>query len=73
MARSSETRSGSNVQAWTKYPDLSIVFFGADQPIPVVVFETGFSGAYDDLKNDATRWLQRSGGKVGLVILVKKI
>ncbi|BCS29410.1 uncharacterized protein APUU_70980S [Aspergillus puulaauensis] len=70
MTRSYEPQSGSKVQAWTKYPDLSIVF-RADQPIPVVVFETGFSEAYDDLKNDATQWLQRSGGKVRLVILVK--
>ncbi|KAI9376111.1 hypothetical protein BJX61DRAFT_460647 [Aspergillus egyptiacus] len=71
MARTCEPQAGSSkVQAWTKYPDLSIVFRADDQPLPVVIFETGFTERYADLANDAAQWLLRSGGKVRLVVLI---
>ena len=59
------------LQAWTKYPDATIVFGDAESGLlPSVVFEAGFTEGYDDLVGDAEQWLQKSGGEVRLVILV---
>jgi hypothetical protein len=59
------------LQAWTKFPDATILFGGPkSKPSPSVVFEVGFTESYDDLVSDAAQWLQKSGGKVRLVILV---
>ncbi|KAL2870216.1 uncharacterized protein BJX67DRAFT_277495 [Aspergillus lucknowensis] len=69
MTRMRDLESGSKkLQGWTKYPDQSISF-RADEPLPMVVFETGFSERYENLQNDASQWLLRSGGKVHLVVL----
>ena len=58
-------------QAWTKFPDATIAF-GAERSIKLksVVFEVGFSENYTDLVSDAKQGLERSGGKIRLVILV---
>jgi hypothetical protein len=57
--------------AWHKYADRAIVFGEAvAEKIPTVVFEVGFTETYSDLKHDARQWLERSDGKVQLVILV---
>lgn len=59
------------LHAWTKYPDTAIVFGDEESdPLPSVVFEAGFTESYDDLVSDAAQWLQKSRGKVRLVILV---
>lgn len=71
MTRTRDPGFGSKkLQGWTKYPDTSIAF-RADQLLPMVVFETGFAERYEDLRNDASQWLLRSGGKVRLVVLFK--
>jgi hypothetical protein len=59
------------LHAWTKYPDTAIVFGDEESdPLPSVVFEARFTESYDDLVSDAAQWLQKSRGKVRLVILV---
>jgi len=59
------------LQAWTKFPDAAILFGDEESdPLPSVVFEAGFTESYDDLVGDAAQWLQKSHGKVRLVILV---
>jgi hypothetical protein len=59
------------LQAWTKFPDAAILFGDEEsEPLPSVVFEAGFTESYDDLISDAAQWLQKSCGKVRLVILV---
>ncbi|KAJ9214273.1 hypothetical protein DTO166G4_4118 [Paecilomyces variotii] len=69
MTRMRDIGSGSKLQGWTKYPDISIAFRD-EQLVPMIVFETGFAEQYEDLRNDAYQWLLRSGGKVRLVVLV---
>jgi hypothetical protein len=59
------------LQAWTKFPDTAILFGDPEsEPLPSVVFEAGFTESYDDLVSEAAQWLQKSRGKVRLVILV---
>lgn len=38
--------------------------------IPCVVFEVGFTQPYEELRDDAEKWLLHSSGLVGLVVLV---
>ena len=71
LARSNFYAKTKKLRAWTKYPDAVILFGDPESvPLPSVVFEVGFTESYDDLVKDAAQWLQRSGGKVRLVILV---
>src|SRR5438046_1651411 len=59
------------LQAWTKFPDAVILFGDPDsKPLPSVVFEVGFTESYTDLVSNAAQWLEKSGGKVRLVVLV---
>lgn len=71
LSRTVITAAGTKPQAWTKYPDAVILYGPPDStPIPSVIFEVGFSESYKDLLNDAQQWLERSGGKVQLVVLI---
>lgn len=54
-----------------KYPDSTIFFGNPDsKPIPRIVFKVGLSQLYEDLVSDAKQWLERSGGRVKVVIIV---
>ena len=73
LARSGffNNQNTKKLQAWTKFPDAAILFGDEEsEPLPSVVFEAGFTESYDDLVSDAAQWLQKSRGKVRLVILV---
>ncbi|KAA8897381.1 hypothetical protein FN846DRAFT_921515 [Sphaerosporella brunnea] len=57
--------------AWAKTPDAGFyVQQGADESLPRVVCEIGFSESYDDLLDDAYQWLLKAPD-VQLVVLVK--
>jgi hypothetical protein len=63
--------SGKKHQAWTKFPDTTILFQEpGGRSFPRVVFEAGFSESHDDLRNDVFQWLECSGGRIKLAVLV---
>lgn len=53
-----------------KQADVSFSY-GTDPAFPSLVWEVGFTESYADLLEDARQWLEKSGGAVKLVILVK--
>lgn len=63
---SSEAKKGSGIK---KQADVS-VYYG-EGVFPSLVCEVGFTESYIDLLEDARQWLEKSDGKVRLVMIVK--
>lgn len=59
-------KKGSGVK---KQADVS--FFYGEGAFPTLVCEVGFTESYIDLLEDARQWLEKSGGKVRLVMIIK--
>lgn len=64
--KSPEARKGSGIK---KQADVS-VYYG-EEVFPSLVCEVGFTESYIDLLEDARQWLEKSDGKVRLVMIVK--